>query len=136
MSGRGPLRILVAGVALGVIAQAILAGLFLSGVGEARLVHTIVGWLLPYYALIVAVVAALTRPRHGWSRGAALGVYLLPVVLWSQEVLGHLPFPWATAVHVPLGVLLFAGALLLAVFAKPSGGAKEQPRHPAAARRS
>lgn len=106
---------LVWGVAAGVLAQAILAGLFLSGLAGARLVHTIVGAILPYYALVVAVVAAVMARGGGMPRSRRVAVYVLPFLLWLQEVFGHLPFAWATAVHVPLGVLLFAGAVLLAV---------------------
>ena len=112
---RGPvLAALLAIAALAVLAQAVLAGMFLSGTPGARMAHTVVGFVLPYYALVVAVLAAFGR-RKGPARAPAPAVYLLPVLLWVQEVLGHLPFPWSTVVHVPLGVLLFAGALHLAI---------------------
>ena len=43
----------------------------------------------------------------------------LVVGLWVQEALGHMPFPVATVIHVPLGVL-FALPLVLVVVARRS----------------
>ena len=100
-------------VAAGVLTQAVLAGLFLSGVGDARTAHMIVGWLLPYFALAPTVVALVQRTRGHASRGVAIGAAILPVALWIQEVLGAVPSPVTTVIHVPLGVALFAVSLLL-----------------------
>jgi hypothetical protein len=69
-------------VAAGVLTQAVLAGLFLSGVDDARTVHLIVGWLLPYFALAVTVVAFMQRRRGRASRGVVIGAAILPVALW------------------------------------------------------
>lgn len=94
----------------GVLLQAALAGLFLSGEETLR-AHTVVGWVLPWYAIIPAVLAVRRRsrlPTPVW-----VGTAVLPVALWVQEVLGHVPWESSTAVHVPLGVLLFGGSLLL-----------------------
>ena len=100
-------------IAGGVLLQALLAGLFLTGSAEARLTHVIVGAVLPYLA-IVPVVAAWRRARQGAvTRRVAVGATLLLVALWVQEALGHMPFPVTTVIHVPLGVLLFGLALQL-----------------------
>ena len=96
-----------------ILVQATLAGLFLSVAGGARLAHTIVGWLLPWLALILAGVTVAVRTRL--SRGVAVAVYVLPVLLWIQEVLGHVPQPVTTAVHVPLGVALAIYSTVLAI---------------------
>jgi hypothetical protein len=100
-------------VAAGIFTQAVLAGLFLSGVQGARMVHLIVGWLLPYFALAVAAVGLVQRRRGTTSRNVAIGAAALPVALWIQEVLGALPAPATTAIHVPLGVALFGYSILL-----------------------
>lgn len=101
-------------VAAGVLTQAILAGLFISGVQPyARTVHLIVGWLLPYFALAVAVVGLVQRRRGHISRKTALSTAALPVVLWVQEVLGAVPAAVTTVIHVPLGVGLFTYAIVL-----------------------
>lgn len=104
------LAIAVGVVAVGVLAQAALAGLFLSG-AATRTAHTVVGWLLPWYAFVPAVLAV--RRRSALSVPVWVGSVALPFVLWVQEVLGHVPWTGSTAVHVPLGVLLFGGSLLL-----------------------
>ncbi|MGH8952027.1 MAG: hypothetical protein ACRDX9_11435, partial [Acidimicrobiia bacterium] len=45
------------------------------------------------------------------------GAILLPVALWVQEALGHMPFAVSTAVHVPLGVAIFGSSVVLALAA-------------------
>lgn len=109
----GLLWMLVAGV----LVQATLAGLFLSGVSGARLAHVIVGWVLPFAAIAVAVAAGVAHARRAVPAPLAFAVYPLPVLLWVQEVLGHLPFPVTTAIHVPLGVTLTVYPGVLAVLA-------------------
>lgn len=109
-------------VAAGVLVQAVLAGLFLSVAPGARLVHTVVGFVLPYLALVVAVVAAVHHARGTARARLAVAVYPLPVLLWLQEVLGHVPAAATTAVHVPLGVLLAVYSTVLAVLATQSRG--------------
>lgn len=116
-------------IAGGVLAQALLAGLFLSGVGDARLVHAIVGAVVPYVA-IVPVVSAWRGSRDGCvTRGVATGATVLLIGLWVQEALGHMPLPITTAIHVPLGVLLFALALLLGMRTLASGTVGEVDHH-------
>ena len=108
--GRRGLAVALGVVSAGVLLQAALAGLFLSG-EETRTAHTVVGWLLPWGALVPAILAVRRRselPAPVW-----VGSAVLPVALWVQEVLGHVPWTGSTAVHVPLGVLLFGGSLVL-----------------------
>lgn len=107
-------------LASGVLAQAVLAGLFLSGVHQARLAHVVVGWLLPYLAAGVVAVAVVGHVRRTCRPGHAIAVYPLPVLLWTQEVLGHLPMPVSTAIHVPLGVVLVLYPALLATLVATS----------------
>lgn len=114
-------------VAAGVLTQAMLAGLFLSGVQDARTVHLVVGWLLPYFALAVPVAAFVQRRRIHTSRNVVIGAAALPVALWIQEVLGAVPAPATTAIHVPLGVALFAYALLLGLASARDVTRKESP---------
>lgn len=122
------LTTLLSAVAAGILVQAILAGAFISGVANLRLPHTIIGWLLPYVALVPGVVAVIQRRSGLVSTPVAVGAAALPILLWVQEVLGHLPAAASTAVHVPLGVALFGGSISLAVASRrpvpgPPGGA-------------
>lgn len=98
----------------GGLTQATFAGLFLSGTAQARLWHTILGALLPWFALAVAIVAAVHHVRGTCPPRLATAVYPLPVLFWVQEVLGHVPAPATTVVHVPLGVTLTAYPIVLA----------------------
>lgn len=107
--------------AAGVLAQALTAGLFLSGTGDARLTHVIVAAILPYVAIVPAVSAWRRSRGKVVTRGFAVAATVLMVGLWVQEALGHMPFPVSTAIHVPLGVLLFALPLHLAVSARRIG---------------
>ena len=109
-------------VAAGVLLQALLAGLFLSGTPDARLTHVIVGAVLPYLAFIPAVAAWRGARRSLVTRRVAFGATLLLVALWMQEALGHMPFPVTTTIHVPLGVLLFWLSLHLALRVRQAGG--------------
>ena len=99
----------------GVLLQAALAGSFIGGLANLRLAHTIVGWLLPFVAIAPAVAALAHRGAQPLPKAVTAGASALPVVLWIQEVLGHMPGAATTAVHVPLGVLLFGGSLALAL---------------------
>ena len=108
-------------VAGGVLLQALLAGLFITGNAGARLTHIIVGAVLPYLAF-VPVFVAWRRVREGMVTGRlAAGATLLLVALWVQEALGHMPFRVSTIIHVPLGVLLFSLSLHLGLEARRTG---------------
>lgn len=115
------LSVLLAVLAALVVAQGALAGLMLGGVAQARVVHVVVGWLLPYAAIVPAVVAGVTHSRRACPARLAMAVYPLPVVLWFQEVLGHLPMAWSIALHVPLGVGLAVYAAVVAVLLATAG---------------
>lgn len=109
----GSLNVLLWTVTGGILLQAILAGMFISATAETRLLHLIVGSLLPWLAIAPATVALINRRRL--SPSIVTGSVLLPVGLWVQEALGHMPFAVSTAVHVPVGGMLFAGSLMLAL---------------------
>ncbi len=115
-------------VVAAVVGQAALAGLFLSGVTGARFAHLIVGWLLPYLAIAVAVVAGVAHARGDCRPAVAIATYPLPFVLWVQEVLGHVPVAATTAVHVPLGVLLAVYSAGLALHASRPAVPGRRPR--------
>lgn len=104
-------------ITAGVLLQALLAGLFLSGTSEARMTHLIVGAILPYLGIVPAVAAWVLAGRGAVTRRYAAVATLLLIALWTQEALGHMPFPVTTAIHVPLGVVLFAVSAQLAVLA-------------------
>lgn len=110
-----PLTAMLWLVAAAIMVQAALAGMFITGTANVRLAHTIIGWLLPFAAIAPAVAAFTGAAGRTMSTGFKVGCVLLPVVLWVQEMLGHLPGGVSTAVHVPLGVLLFGGSVGLAV---------------------
>lgn len=118
-AARGNSLFLVTG---GVLLQALLAGLFISGTAGARMTHIIVGAVLPYLAIVPAVTAWRRARQDVVTGGFAWGATLLLVALWVQEALGHMPFPIATIIHVPLGVLLFGLSLHLALRAGHAGG--------------
>jgi hypothetical protein len=115
-------------VTAGVMVQAVLAGLFLSG-EATRTAHTVVGWVLPWFAFVPAVLAVR---RRSWLRAPVwVGAAALPVLLWVQEVLGHVPWSGSTAVHVPLGVLLFGGSwVLTGAAARDARGVRAPSLHP------
>lgn len=99
-------------IAAGVAAQAALAGMFLSGTGAARTIHLWIGSLLPYFGIWPAC-AAWGQAKDGTiSRRWAWAITATAAGLWVQDALGHMPFPVTTAIHVPLGVLLFGAALV------------------------
>jgi cytochrome bd-type quinol oxidase subunit 1 len=108
-------------IAAGVLLQAMLAGLFISGTAGARLTHVIVGSVLPYLGIVPAVAAWRRARQEAVTRGFATSATLLLIALWVQEALGHMPFPITTVIHVPLGVLLFGLSLHLAIRARTSG---------------
>lgn len=114
MNDRSPaLTALLFVIAAGVLLQAALAGFFISGVANLRVAHIFVGWLLPWFAFAPAGVAIARRSAV--ATPVVVGACALPVLLWIQEVLGHVPAAATTVVHVPFGVLLFGGSLALAI---------------------
>lgn len=105
-------RVIVTLGALSVLAQAVFAGLLLTGDLSGRMAHGIgsmVVVLLGLVQLVVAAVAWRKRSTPGWVAGVS-AVLLVAEVL--QMIVGASSM---TAVHVPLGVTIFGGyAMLLA----------------------
>jgi len=94
------LRIVIALHALGIVAQAILAGQFLSGALEPVRFHEWTAWVVLVIAAAQIVVAFVQR--------AGLALAITSVFLFVAEALqtgtGYGRF---LGVHIPLGVLLF-----------------------------
>ena len=92
------------------IAQAFLAGGFLSGYYDALTAHLYVGLALILFALLQAV-AVVFLVRSGAPRsmlGEGFGIAVLLVV---QALLGSFRILW---LHVPLGVVMVIGLVHLA----------------------
>lgn len=111
---RGPLGIttvLTGVVGVGIIAQGLIAGLFLDGSGHQRAidVHEMLGPLLVLVALAAAVVSRLqlrgSAPRQKVSY-ATLG---LAAALAVEVVLGFISsdHPALLAVHIPVAIGMF-----------------------------
>ncbi|MGH3487207.1 MAG: hypothetical protein ACRDP8_04725 [Actinopolymorphaceae bacterium] len=118
------LRILVTLQAAIILAQAISAGLLLSGTPNIRGVHGLGAILLVLIGLVQVVVAILhVRPGHGTPRllGPSIGMFVTFLV---QAALGE---THNKALHIPLGVLMFGGVLML------TRQLWSQPRQPGAA---
>jgi hypothetical protein len=106
------LRLVLWLLAVSVLAQAVLAGLFLDGNDAWRDWHAANGMvLLPLLALVQVVLAILVwrsvRGR-GWPAIASVGLLLAILLQIAMGQAGQL------AVHVPLGVAIFGlvGTLL------------------------
>lgn len=102
-------------IAAGILAQAMLAGFFISGTSDARMIHVIVGAVLPYLGIVPVVSAWRGVKSRGVPIWVAVGSTALLIGLWVQEALGHMPWPVTTVIHVPLGVALFSLSLYLAM---------------------
>jgi hypothetical protein len=102
------LRVVVALHALGIVTQAILAGLFLSGATEPVAWHERTAWVVVAIAAVQIVLAFVQR--------AGLPLAITSVFLFVAEALqtgtGYGRF---LGVHIPLGVLLF-GAVMWQLF--------------------
>ncbi len=109
-----------------VLAQPVLAGLFLTGDVDAIAVHGAVGSALAAVGLVVVAATLLYVLRRGrlWVLPA---VVLLFLASGFQIGTGHARL---LQVHVPLGVAVVTAAVLLAVWvwspsaARPRGGAR------------
>jgi hypothetical protein len=102
-------------ITLAVLTQAVLAGQFIGGVSNAIPVHGAVGGVLELAALVLLVVAIAHRAAGERSRVALIGSVSLALALTVQAGLGWAPGAIPTAVHVPLGVCIFAGSLVLSI---------------------
>ncbi|MEQ4209939.1 hypothetical protein [Actinopolymorpha sp. B9G3] len=119
------LRILVTVQAAIILAQAITAGLLLSGTPNVRGVHGLGAILLVLIGLVQVVVAILHwRPGRGTARllGPSIGILVGVLV---QAMLGE---THNKALHVPFGVLMFGGLLMLTrqLWSAPADRAPDQ----------
>jgi hypothetical protein len=91
-----------------VFAQAIFAGVLLSGENWGRTAHRANALILIWATLIAGLVAAVTLRGISNARRLAMGLVALAVVLLLQTVLGEASANGAGLlwVHVPLGVAL------------------------------
>ena len=119
-------------VTLGVLTQAILAGQFISGARDQLGTHGAVGGVLELAGLALLVIAVAHRLSGERSRLALWGSVALGLALQIQAVLGWMPGQVPTAIHVPLGVCIFAGALGLGA----TIGRQRRAAHAADGRRS
>lgn len=114
---RRALRIVHIGLVLlvtaAVLVQAALAGQFVSGLSNALPTHGAVGGMLELAALLLLIIAIAHRFAGERSRTVLIGSILLAVALEVQAMLGWAPGAFPTAVHVPLGVAIFAVAVAL-----------------------
>jgi len=109
------LRIIVVVHAIGVFAQAVFAGQFLSGLDGAVYWHEVAGWsVLALCLLQIAVSVSLRVPCRG-TLPFALSSSLIFLAEALQAGTGYGRF---LEVHVPLGALILAGlaAQLMWVF--------------------
>lgn len=109
-----------------VLAQPVLAGLFLTGDVDAIEVHGVVGSVLAAVSLVLIGLTLVYVFRRG-------RLWVLPVAAVLFVAVGlqiGLGYSRALAVHVPLGVAIVAASVLLAVWvwspaaARPRGGAR------------
>jgi hypothetical protein len=109
-----------------VLAQPVLAGLFLTGDVDAITVHATVGMSLAAVSLVLIGVTLVYVLRRG-------RLWVLPVVIALFLVVGlqiGLGFSRSLELHVPLGVAIATASGLLAVWvwspsaARPRGGAR------------
>lgn len=109
-----------------VLAQPVLAGLFLTGNVDAITVHSAVANVLSFVELILVGVAVAYVVARG-----RLWVLLAAVVLFVAAGLQMAAgFSRALQFHIPLGVAIVTAAVLLAIWvwtpaaARPRGGAR------------
>lgn len=111
-------------ITAGIAVQAVLAGQFVSGLRDLRGAHAGVANALDVASWLLILVALLAREAPGAYR---LGALLLGVAVHVQAILGYAPGAVPTALHVPFGVLLFAGAASLSATVRPRRG-RDSPR--------
>lgn len=95
------------------LAQAAIAGGFLSGHYDALMVHLVTAMVMVAVAVVQAVTAVFLR-RAGGPRSVMLAGLLLPLPLAAQ---GGLGMERVLGLHVPLGVLVVVAILRLAAWA-------------------
>jgi hypothetical protein len=120
------LRIVTTAHLVLVLAQPVLAGLFLTGDVDAITVHGTIGSALAAVELVLIAATVLYVLRRG-------RLWVLPVVVLLFLVVGlqiGMGYARVLAVHVPLGVVIVTAAVLLVIWvwspsaARPRGGAR------------
>lgn len=91
---------------IGVFAQAVLAGQFLSGPDEAVYWHEVTGWLVLALCLLQVGVSLILRLPRGGTLPFAVSTSLILLGELLQAGTGYGRF---LQVHVPLGALILAG---------------------------
>ncbi|RJL36199.1 hypothetical protein D5H75_01790 [Bailinhaonella thermotolerans] len=119
------LRGLVLAVTLLVLAQPVLAGLFVTGdVGMLGLHGAIASFLaaLVFFQVVAAIL--VWRPGRGpaWPIGASVAGFVL---VEAQSAAGYAR---AVALHIPLGVLLFGLSVALLIAVWSPGVRRRRPR--------
>jgi hypothetical protein len=120
------LRLVTTAYLVMVLAQPVLAGLFLTGDVDAITVHGAIGSSVAAVGLVLiaATVAYVVRRGRFW---------VLPVVVLLFLAAGFqigLGYSRTLAVHIPLGVAIVTASVLLAIWvwspsaARPRGGAR------------
>lgn len=95
-------------IAAAVLVQAVLAGQFISGSADVQFLHLIVGSALPWLAIVPVVIGWVRAAQRVIPKTFAVLVTVLTAAIWVQDALGHIGLPVTTAVHIPLGVAIFA----------------------------
>jgi hypothetical protein len=119
------LRILLTVHLLAVLCQPLLAGLFLSGDVDAITVHGIVGSTLAGFGILL-VLGALLYVLAGRGR-----LWILPVMVALFLVEGlQIGFGYSRdlSLHIPLGVLIVTGSILLAAWVWTPWAARPRAR--------
>jgi hypothetical protein len=100
------LRIIGVVHAIGVFAQAVFAGQFLSGVDGAVFGHEAVGWLVVAVCLLQIAVSVSLRVPRGGTLPFTLSSTLIFLAELLQAGTGYGRF---LEVHIPLGGLILGG---------------------------
>jgi uncharacterized membrane protein YhaH (DUF805 family) len=108
-----------------IFAQAVFAGLMLSGVEWARAAHVTTAFALFAATLVAGLVAIVTLRRIPHGAKLALALLLLALVISLQTAVGKSVVEGANLMwlHVPLGVALVGFAAQAASLARRLGGA-------------
>lgn len=110
--------------ALLVIAQPIMAGMYLSGEVDAMNVHSPIGSTLWMITMLQIVIAALYWRPGGGRLWPAIATVVLFFAEFTQMTLGHSS---TLAVHVPLGVSIVAGVVLMTVWSFTPAARRPRP---------
>jgi len=112
-------------LAAGIFAQAVFAGLMLSGIEWAYAAHRVNATALIALALIAGVASVVTLRRI--AQGPRLGLLLLSlaVIVILQSAVGRFSVEGANLmwVHIPLGVALVGLAMQAVTTTRRLGGA-------------